>query len=218
MNGNPVRALASNAPYATELYSCRPGDALIVVDVQNDFLPGGALAVAGGDEVIEPLNGYIRHFARRSLPVFATRDWHPREHCSFREHGGRWPAHCVAGTDGAKFPPQLKLPPDVHVISKATQPEPDAYSGFQGTDLAQQLRDLGCTRVFIGGLATEYCVRATALDARAAGLEVVVPADAIRALDTQPGDGEHALAELKASGAQVAPASRLPAAGAERES
>jgi len=207
-----VHTLASSARYATEGHSCQPGDALIVVDVQNDFLPGGVLAVPGGGEVIEPLNGYIRQFAQLQLPVFATRDWHPREHCSFREHGGRWPAHCVAGTHGAKFPPQLQLPPDVHVISKATQPESDAYSGFQGTDLGRQLRDLGCIRVFVGGLATEYCVRATVLDARAAGLEVVVLADAIRALEAQPGDGEHALAEMKASGAQISPASRLPGA------
>jgi nicotinamidase/pyrazinamidase len=211
-----VHTLASSARYATEGHSCQPGDALIAVDVQNDFLPGGVLAVPGGGEVIEPLNDYIRQFAQLQLPVFATRDWHPREHCSFREHGGRWPVHCVAGTHGAKFPPQLQLPPDVHVISKATQPESDAYSGFQGTDLARQLEDLGCTRVFVGGLATEYCVRATVLDARAAGLEVVVLADAIRALDAQPGGGEHALAEMKASGAQISPASRAPGAQVPR--
>ena len=226
MNGNPLRPTiqrtdrggagvhtsASSARYAAAGHSCQPGDALIVVDVQNDFLPGGVLAVPGGGGVIEPLNGYIQQFARLRLPVFATRDWHPREHCSFRQHGGRWPPHCVAGTQGAKFPSELQLPPEVRVISKATQPEADAYSGFQGTDLAPQLRDLGCRRVFIGGLATEYCVRATVLDARAAGLQVVVLADAIRALDAQPGDGEHALAEMKASGAQVSPGRRLPGA------
>ena len=204
-----MHTLASSARYATEGHSCQPGDALIVVDVQNDFLPGGVLAVPAGGKVIEPLNDYIRQFAQLQLPVFATRDWHPREHCSFREHGGRWPAHCVAGTHGAKFPPQLQLPPNAHVISKATQPETDAYSGFEGTDLARQLADLCCTRVFVGGLATEYCVRATVLDARAAGLEVVVLADAIRALDAQPGDGEHALSEMKASGAHISPARPL---------
>ena len=207
-----MHALASSARNASEQQPCQPGDALIVVDVQNDFLPGGALAVPGGGAVIGPLNGYIRQFSRLRLPVFATRDWHPREHCSFREHGGRWPVHCVAGTHGAKFPPELQLPPDAHVISKATQPESDAYSGFQGTELAQQLRDLGCTRLFVGGLATEYCVRATVLDARAAGLEVIVLADAIRAIDAEPGEGEHALAEMQASGAQVSPASRLSGA------
>jgi len=205
-----VRTVAPGAHPATEGHSCQPGDALIVVDVQNDFLPGGALAVPGGGAVIEPLNGHIRRFARLRLPIFATRDWHPREHCSFREQGGPWPSHCVSDTHGAKFPPELQLPRDVHVISKATRPGSDAYSGFQDTDLAQQLRDFGCTRVFVGGLATEHCVRATVLDARAAGLEVVVLADAIRALDAQPGDGEHALTEMKASGAQVSPASHYP--------
>ncbi len=205
--------LASSPRDATERHSCQRGDALIVVHVQNDFLPGGALAVPGGDEVIEPINSYIQQFTRRQLPVFATRDWHPQQHCSFREHGGPWPAHCVAGTHGAKFSPRLQLPQDVHVISQATQAESEAYSGFQGTDLARQLRDLGCTRLFVGGLATEYCVRATVLDARLAGLEVVVLAEAIRALDAQPGDGERALAEMKASGAQISPAQPPPGAG-----
>jgi nicotinamidase/pyrazinamidase len=162
--------------------------------------------VPGGGGVIEPINRYIQQFERLQLPVFATRDWHPRKHCSFHERGGPWPSHCVSGTHGARFPPQLELPPDVRVISKATQPEADAYSRFQGTDLAQQLRDLGCKRVFVAGLATEYCVRATVLDARAAGLEVVVLAAAIRALDAKSGDGEHALAEMKAAGAQILPA------------
>jgi nicotinamidase/pyrazinamidase len=190
----------------------RDGDALIVVDVQNDFLPGGALAVPGGDQVIEPLNRYLLQFARRHLPVFATRDWHPRGHCSFREHGGPWPAHCVAGTYGAGFSPQLHLPAGVHVISKATRLESDAYSGFEGTDLAQQLRQLGCTRVFVAGLATDYCVRATVLDGRAAGFEVVVLTDAIRAVEARPGDGERALADMKACGAQLAPGTLLSCA------
>ena len=181
------------------------GDALIVVDVQNDFLPGGALAVPGGDQVIEPLNRYLLQFARRHLPVFATRDWHPPGHCSFREQGGPWPVHCVAGTYGAGCPPQLHLPAGVHVISKAVRLESDAYSGFEGTDLAQQLRHLGCTRVFVAGLATDYCVRATVLDGRAAGFEVVVLTDAIRAVEARPGDGERALTDMKAGGAQLAP-------------
>ncbi len=202
--------LASSAGCETEGYSCRPGDALIVVDVQNDFLPGGALAVPGGGEVIEPLNNYIQQFARRQLPVFATRDWHPPDHCSFREQGGPWPAHCVAGTHGAEFPPQLRLPANVRLISKATRPEAEDFSGFPGTDFELQLRDTDCERLFVGGLATEYCIRATVLDARAAGFEVIVLTDAIRALDAKPGDGERALAEMKASGAQISPASPLP--------
>lgn len=208
-----METLASRAGCTAEAKLRAGCDALIVVDVQNDFLPGGVLAVPGAGGVIEPINRYIRQFERLQLPVFATRDWHPREHCSFHERGGPWPSHCVAGTHGARFPPQLELPPDVRLISKATQPEADAYSGFQGTDLAQQLRDLGCKRVFVAGLATEYCVRATVLDARAAGLEVVVLADAIGALNAKSGDGEHALAEMKAAGAQILPAG--PVSGAE---
>lgn len=184
-------------------FPLQPGDALIVVDVQNDFLPGGALAVAAGPEVIPPLNLYIEEFERQHLPVFATRDWHPSNHCSFKEQGGPWPSHCVTGTYGAQFPRQLRLPADVRIISKATRAEADAYSAFQGTDLAQELRDLGCRRVFVGGVATEYCVRATVLDARAAGFAAVVLGDAVRALDAQPGDGEHALVEMRASGAEI---------------
>ena len=152
-------------------------DALIVVDVQNDFLPGGALGVPDGEAVIEPLNRCLVAFERRGLPIFATRDWHPADHCSFHSQGGPWPQHCVAGTPGAQFAAGLSLPPSVRIISKATAAEADAYSGFQGTDLAAQLVAADCTRVVIGGLATDYCVRATALDARAAGLEVIVLED-----------------------------------------
>jgi len=179
------------------------GDALIIVDVQNDFLPGGALAVPRGDEVIAPLNVCAAAFAAGHLPVFATRDWHPDRHCSFREQGGPWPPHCIAGTPGAEFPPGLRLPSGARVVSKATRPETDAYSGFQGTELAGQLRDAGVRRVVIGGLATDYCVRATALDALAAGFAVVVLADAVRAVEVQPGDGKRALAELSARGAGI---------------
>jgi nicotinamidase/pyrazinamidase len=179
------------------------GDALIIVDVQNDFLPGGALAVPRGNEVIAPLNACAEAFAARHLPVFATRDWHPDRHCSFREQGGPWPPHCIAGTPGAEFPPGLRLPSGARVVSKATRPETDAYSAFQGTELAGQLRDAGVRRVVIGGLATDYCVRATALDALAAGFAVVVLADAVRAVEVQPGDGERALAELSARGAGI---------------
>jgi len=187
----------------------RRGDALIVVDVQNDFLPGGVLAVPGGEEVIVPLNRYIREFEQLGLPIFATRDWHPRSHCSFREQGGPRPSHCVAGTHGAEFHPQLLRPRRLHVISKATRPDAEAYSGFQGMDLAQQLRRMGCGRLFIGGLATEYCERATVLDARAAGFAATVLSDAVRALDARPGDGERALSEMQAAGAAIARAAQL---------
>ena len=182
------------------------GDALLVVDVQNDFLPGGALGVPRGDEVIAPLNDYLRKFAQQHLPVFVTRDWHPQQHCSFRGQGGRWPPHCVAGTGGAEFAAALKVPSGARVISKATRPEADAYSAFQGTDLALQLHAAGVRRVVIGGLATDYCVRATALDALAAGFAVLVLAEAVRAVEARPGDGARALAEMRARGARIAPA------------
>ena len=181
----------------------RSGDALIVVDVQNDFLPGGALGVAAGDAVLEPLNRCIDAFERRGLPIVATRDWHPPNHCSFQARGGPWPPHCVAGTPGAEFAPGLSLPRGARIVSKATRSDEEAYSAFQGTGLGVQLRELGCTRVFIGGLATDYCVRATALDARAAGFDVVVLADAVRSVDVEPGDGQRALEEMSAHGVRL---------------
>lgn len=179
------------------------GDALILVDVQNDFLPGGALAVPEGDQVVAPLTRLAARFAELGLPVFATRDWHPAHHCSFAPQGGPWPPHCVAATDGAAFAPDLRLPDSSVVISKATETTRDAYSGFQGTTLAVQLAQLGVRRVFVGGLATDYCVLNTVRDALAAGLEVVVLTDAIRAVDVNPGDGDRALAEMIAAGARA---------------
>lgn len=186
-----------------------PGDALIVVDVQNDFLPAGALAVAQGDAVVPVLNRYLVEFERRGLPIFATRDWHPLGHCSFREQGGPWPPHCIAETRGAEFAPGLALPKSARVVSKAVGAEADAYSGFEGTDLALQLQQLGCTRVFIGGLATDYCVRASTLDALAHGFAVVVLEDAVRAVDVRPGDGLQALREMAAKGAHIACADQV---------
>ena len=185
------------------------GDALIIVDIQNDFLPGGALGVPGGNAVIEPLNRCIPEFERRGLPIFATRDWHPAQHCSFQSSGGPWPEHCVAGKPGARFAAGLLLPPSVRIISKAMTPQSEAYSGFQGTDLAAQLTSAGCTRVFIGGLATDYCVRATALDARSAGMEVIVLEDAVRAVDAKAGDGVRALKEMREHGVQLLSTERV---------
>ncbi len=177
------------------------GDALIIVDVQNDFLPGGALAVPEGDRVIEPLNRAAALFEAKGLPVFATRDWHPENHCSFKPQGGPWPPHCVAGTRGAEFAPSLRLPASTVVISKATTPERDAYSGFQGTALAEELRRRGVKRVVVGGLATDYCVLNTVKDALTQGFQVVLLTDAIRAVDVKPGDGDAARAEMERSGA-----------------
>ena len=178
------------------------GDVLLVTDIQNDFLPGGRLAVAGGDEVVPVLNRYIGAFLAQGLPVYATRDWHPDGHCSFHPQGGPWPVHCVAGTPGADFAATLVLPPDTTVISKATSQDREAYSSFQGTDLDSRLRAAGIRRLFIGGLTTDYCVLNTVRDARQLGYEVFVLADAIRAVDVQPGDGQRAEEEMARLGAQ----------------
>jgi nicotinamidase/pyrazinamidase len=167
--------------------------------VQRDFLPGGALAVPRGDEVIPTLNAYLHWFASRSRPVFVTRDWHPPNHCSFVDHGGSWPPHCVRDTPGAAFDPRLQLPPGAYVISKATEPDREAYSDFEADGFEQQLRSLGIKRLLIGGLATEYCVLATVRDALARGFKVTLLSDAIRAID--PLDGQRALAEMLRLGA-----------------
>jgi nicotinamidase/pyrazinamidase len=179
----------------------QPGDALLIVDVQIDFLPAGSLAVPAGDEVVAPLNEWIARFTAAELPVVATRDWHPPGHCSFRAQGGIWPPHCVADTRGAEFAAALALPPAAHVISKAMQPETDAYSGFDGTDLDAQLRRMQVRRLFVGGLATDYCVLATVNDALRLGYGVMLLVDAIRAVELQPGDGERAIAAMVAGGA-----------------
>jgi nicotinamidase/pyrazinamidase len=181
-------------------------DALVIVDVQNDFCPGGALGVSGGDEVVAPLNRYAQRFAEAGAPIFATRDWHPARTTHFREHGGLWPPHCVRETAGAQFHPALRLPANAVILSKGTDPHEDAYSGFQSRDeggraLGELLRRHGVRRVWIGGLATDYCVRATVLDARREAFEVVVLANAIRAVDLNPGDGDRAREEMRAAGA-----------------
>jgi nicotinamidase/pyrazinamidase len=176
-------------------------DALLLVDVQNDFLPGGSLAVAAGDEVIPPLNAAIEAFASQALPVIATRDWHPPRHCSFEAQGGIWPPHCIAGTNGADFSAQLRLPPGAIVISKGTHAQADAYSGFDGTALAARLQSLGVQRLFVGGLATDYCVLHTVNDALMLGLGVVLLSDAVRAVDVRAGDGQAAIDKMAARGA-----------------
>jgi nicotinamidase/pyrazinamidase len=181
----------------------RPGDALIIADVQNDFLPGGALGIEGGDTVVPVVNAAIAAFEQRELPVVLSRDWHPPDHCSFRARGGPWPPHCVAGTAGAAFSPRLHVPPQATIISKATSVDAEAYSAFSGTPLDTVLRAAGVRRLFIGGLATDYCVLNTVRDARRAGYDVVVLLDAIRAVDVHPGDGESAIAEMRQAGARA---------------
>jgi nicotinamidase/pyrazinamidase len=183
--------------------SPRPGDALLLVDVQRDFLPGGALGVADGGAVVPVLGGMALTFAEAGLPIYASRDWHPADHCSFVSRGGPWPAHCVADTRGAEFADLLVLPPGTHVVSKGTRSDADAYSAFDGTNLALPLRASGIRRLWIGGLATDYCVRATVLDARAAGFDAIVLTDAVRAVDVKPGDGARALDEMRRAGARL---------------
>lgn len=178
------------------------GDALIVVDVQKDFLPGGNLGVPDGDAVVAIMNRYLEHFRRAKLPLYATRDWHPEGHCSFEAQGGPWPPHCLAGSEGAQFADDLDLGDDVHVISKATTVEKDAYSGFEGTDLAERLRKQRVKRLFIGGLATDYCVFNTVKDALREGFEVLLMEDGIRGVDINAGDSKKAIEKMHALGAR----------------
>ena len=185
----------------TQQVKLETGDALIIVDVQNDFLPGGTLAVPEGDAVIAPLNHYMESFLVKGLPIYATRDWHPADHCSFREQGGIWPPHCVAGTAGAEFAARLNLPPGTAIISKATAADKDAYSGFEGTSLHQQLRKRGVRRLFIGGLATDYCVLNTVKDALSHHYTALMLQDAIRAVNVHAGDGRKAEQEMLRLGA-----------------
>jgi len=176
--------------------------ALIVVDVQNDFCPGGALAVAHGDEVVPPLNKLIGEFLQRGDPVFKTRDWHPSKTKHFADFGGTWPVHCVQGTKGAEFHPDLTDDARIQIVSKGLGDE-NSYSGFDGTDLAAQLRKLGVDEVLVGGLATDYCVKNTALDALKEGFAVKALTNAMRPVELQPGDGERAIEEMRLAGAEL---------------
>jgi len=173
----------------------RDNDALLVVDVQRDFLPGGALAVPDGDKVVPVLAACIEAFARDDHPIFASRDWHPPDHCSFQASGGPWPPHCVADSPGATIAAALQLPANTTIIDKGRSLDQEAYSAFEGTALDAHLKDLHTRRLFIGGLATEYCVLNTALDALRLGYEVVVLQDAIRAIDQV--SGEQAIEKLQ---------------------
>ncbi|HZQ37032.1 MAG TPA: nicotinamidase [Dehalococcoidia bacterium] len=190
--------------------------ALIVVDVQNDFCPGGALAVAGGDAVVPVLNGYAERFAAAGRPIFATRDWHPPRTTHFQPFGGVWPPHCVQDTPGGAFHPDLRLPPGTRVVSKGMGAEEDAYSGFQarlpdGSGLAEILHAAQVRRVYVGGLATDYCVKATVLDALARGFAATLLLDASRGVNLQPHDAELAIQAMVDAGADTLTISRLQA-------
>ncbi len=177
-------------------------DALIVVDMQRDFMPGGALPVPEGNKIVPRLNQYIRLFFERGLPVFFTRDWHPPDHISFKDQGGVWPPHCVQDTEGAKFHPDLYIPPDNRfIISKGTSRDFDAYSGFQGTMLDQLLKERGIRRVFVGGVATDYCVKNTVLGAINLGYEAFLLLDGIKGVDVKQGDSERAIEDMLGAGA-----------------
>jgi nicotinamidase/pyrazinamidase len=175
--------------------------ALILVDLQGDFFPGGALGVPGGDEVLEPIDALLRDGAFDL--VVATRDWHPADHGSFAAQGGPWPVHCVQGTPGAELHPAVDRARLDAVVDTGQDPHVEGYSGFQETGLAQLLADRDIDEVTLAGLATDYCVKHTALDALALGHRVTVDARAVRAVDVRPGDGEAALAEIEAAGGTV---------------
>lgn len=176
--------------------------ALIVVDVQNDFCPGGALAVTEGDRVVAPLNQLIKKFLERGDVVVKSRDWHPAQTKHFAAHGGTWPVHCVQGTHGAEFHQDLLDDPRIRLVSKGTG-DKDCYSAFDETDLASLLREQGVKEVWVGGLATDYCVKNTALDAAREGFKVKAVADAMRAVELKPGDGARAIEEMRRAGAQI---------------
>lgn len=176
--------------------------ALIVVDVQNDFCPGGSLAVAHGDEVVAPLNKLIGEFLEKGEPVFKSRDWHPAQTKHFADYGGTWPVHCVQNTKGAEFHPNLLDDIHIRTVSKGLG-DKDCYSAFDETDLDLQLRRLGIEEVWVGGLATDYCVKNTVLDALRKGYKVKALEDAMRAVDVKPGDGDRAIEEMRQAGAQI---------------
>ena len=175
--------------------------ALVVVDVQKDFCPGGALAVREGDKVVPVLNKYVEKFRKADSPIIYTRDWHPSSHSSFRDQGGPWPQHCIRNTQGAKFHPDLAKPRPEEIVSKADKKD-EAYSFFQGTELAGKLRQRGIRRLLVGGLATDYCVKETVLDGLKYGFEVYHLDDASRGVNVKPDDTERALQEMTAKGAK----------------
>jgi nicotinamidase/pyrazinamidase len=184
----------------------RRGDAVVIADPQVDFCPGGSLGVPEGDRVMPVLNAWAAAAAAAGVPVFVSRDWHPARTTHFREFGGVWPPHCIQGTPGSAFHPALRLPPEVVIVDKGMGEHEDAYSAFQartddGTPLAELLRERQVQHLYLMGLATDYCVKATALSAREHDFKVTVVADGVRAVNLQPHDGEAALAEMRAAGA-----------------
>jgi len=191
-------------------YNITSSDALLITDVQKDFLPGGALPVPSGDEIIPVLNEYAKFFGDAKARVFASRDWHPPNHCSFKQQGGPWPPHCVQNTEGAKFSSDLKLPEGTVVVSKASDPEHESYSVFDRTNFQDELRKRGVERLFVGGLATDYCVVNTVLDALSLGFKAVVLMDATLGINVNPGDVDRAVEKMLKMGAEQATTADFP--------
>ena len=187
--------------------------ALLIVDVQNDFCPGGALPVPEGDRIIPVLNRRAADAARQSMPVYASRDWHPAITRHFKAYGGEWPPHCVQDTEGGRFHADLELPASTIVISKGQDPDKPGYSAMEGytpdgKTLLADLRERRINHLYVGGLATDYCVRQSVLDALTAGLKVTVLQEAIAGIDAQPGDTARALQEMREAGAEIEPGTR----------
>jgi nicotinamidase/pyrazinamidase len=191
------------------MYKLKRNDALIVVDVQNCFCPGGELPVRDGDKIVPIINKYIRKFQKAGAKIIATRDWHPPDHKSFKEYGGIWPPHCLKGSRGAEFRSDLKLPAEATVISTGDQPSLEGYSGFDHTNLERELRGDGVDRVFVGGLATDYCVKYTVLDALEKGFETILLTDAVKGVNRASGDAERAVGEMVKRGAKKATLSEI---------
>jgi len=183
--------------------------ALVVVDLQSDFCAGGALEVKEGDRIIAPINQLVAAFEGDNLPVAFTRDWHPKNHCSFKSQGGMWPSHCVEGTPGAGFHPLLTIPSKAIIISKGTVKDRDAYSGFQETNLAERLEQVGASELFIGGLATDYCVKNTVLDALKLGFKAYIITDCIRGVNLKRTDCANAIRLMVMKGAKRANSSDI---------
>jgi nicotinamidase/pyrazinamidase len=185
------------------------GSALLIVDVQKDFCPGGSLAVAGSDKIIPVINNYIRLFREKGLPILASRDWHPETSVHFKTRGGIWPVHCVQGSEGAQFHPEMRLPESAVILSKGMNPErDDEYSDFQsvteqGIHFPEFLEEQGISRLYICGIATDYCVKETVLDTLNNGFAVTLLEDAISGVDLNPGDSARAIEQMLAAGATL---------------
>ncbi|MCM8801276.1 MAG: bifunctional nicotinamidase/pyrazinamidase [Candidatus Omnitrophica bacterium] len=182
--------------------------ALLIVDLQNDFCPHGALAVPQGDKIVPLINKYIKLFSKNKLPIFASRDWHPKKTTHFKKFGGLWPVHCVQGSKGAQFHPDLKLPKETVIISKGMSPQKDSYSAFDGEDSSGQplynlLKILRIKELYVGGLATDYCVKETVLEALRKGFKVRLLLDAVKGVNIKKGDSEKAIQEMKTQGAKL---------------